>query len=147
MCLYIIILTPENEELAETIRANPDQAKLTPYDMTIAQIFLMLCVSKEDGQSQNELAKLLQIKAPSLTSLLVQLEKKGLIERRPDPEDGRTKRIYLCPSGIQFMDETIWPLFDQLEKMLLRGFAPDEKKMLLSFLTRLEHNVQSIKRN
>ncbi|GAB7386269.1 hypothetical protein BSNK01_01040 [Bacillaceae bacterium] len=62
---------------------NTLQAKLTPFDITIAQIFVMLCVSKEDGLSQNELAKLLQIKAPSLTSLLDQLEKKGLIERRP----------------------------------------------------------------
>lgn len=117
------------------------QKQLDRHGITNAQVFVMLCLSGEDGLSQNELLKHLQIKAPSLTTLLDQLEKKALIERRPDSQDGRTKRIYLSPSGTQFLEEEMRPIFNELEEKLLSGLSQEERALLFPLLIRLYQNT------
>lgn len=115
--------------------------KLERHGITNAQVFVMLCLSSEDDQSQNELSKHLNIMAPSLTTLLDQLERKGLIERRPDSQDGRTKRIYLSQSGTQFLKKQMWPIFNELEEKLLFGFSEEERNLLFSLLICLHQNT------
>jgi DNA-binding MarR family transcriptional regulator len=44
------------------------------------------------------------VTAPPLNGLLMPLEKKGLIERRPDPENARVLRCYLKPKGKQLLE-------------------------------------------
>ncbi|WUJ75599.1 MarR family transcriptional regulator [Kribbella soli] len=40
-----------------------------------------------------------QLKQPALTSLVAKLEQDGLLERRPDPSDGRASLISLTSAG------------------------------------------------
>ena len=40
-----------------------------------------------------------QLKQPALTSLVARLEDDGLLERRPDPTDGRASLLSLTPAG------------------------------------------------
>ena len=47
--------------------------------------------------SQSELAQRMQIEAPTLVGVLDRMERDGWIERVPDADDRRKKRI--CPTG------------------------------------------------
>jgi DNA-binding MarR family transcriptional regulator len=51
------------------------------------------------GARPSELAAQLRISKQALNYLLGQLERLGYLERRPDPEDLRSKRIVLTPRG------------------------------------------------
>jgi DNA-binding MarR family transcriptional regulator len=51
------------------------------------------------GQRPSELATRLRISKQALNHLLGQLERRGYLDRRDDPEDGRSKRIFLTPRG------------------------------------------------
>jgi DNA-binding MarR family transcriptional regulator len=44
-----------------------------------------------------------QLKQPALTSLVAKLERDGLIERRPDPADGRAMLLSLTRAGRQIV--------------------------------------------
>ncbi|MGQ4420207.1 MarR family transcriptional regulator [Streptomyces sp. SAS_269] len=46
-----------------------------------------------------ELAKTEQISQPGLTQLVTRLERDGLVERRPDPTDGRAVLVHMTDSG------------------------------------------------
>ncbi|WSQ13140.1 MarR family transcriptional regulator [Streptomyces sp. NBC_01231] len=46
-----------------------------------------------------ELARTEQISQPGLTQMVTRLERDGLVERRPDPEDGRAVLIHITDSG------------------------------------------------
>jgi DNA-binding MarR family transcriptional regulator len=48
-----------------------------------------------------ELAKTEQISQPGLTQLVTRLERDGLVERRPDPTDGRAVLIHITEDGRQ----------------------------------------------
>lgn len=46
-----------------------------------------------------ELVKTEQISQPGLTQLVTRLERDGLVERRPDPTDGRAVLVHITDSG------------------------------------------------
>ena len=56
------------------------------------------------GARPSELATRLRISKQALNYLLGELERLGYLERRPDPDDLRSKRIALTPRGIAAVD-------------------------------------------
>ncbi|AXK34047.1 MarR family transcriptional regulator [Streptomyces armeniacus] len=46
-----------------------------------------------------ELAGTEQISQPGITQLVTRLERDGLVERRPDPDDGRAVRVHITAAG------------------------------------------------
>ncbi len=62
------------------------------------------------GARPSELAAQLRISKQALNYLLGELERLGYLERRPDPDDLRSKRIALTPRGetvVQVIRETV----------------------------------------
>lgn len=53
-----------------------------------------------EGARPSELAARLRISKQALNYLLGELERSGYLERRPDPDDLRSKRVALSPRGI-----------------------------------------------
>src|SRR5213083_1859648 len=51
------------------------------------------------GAKPSELAARLRISKQALNYLLGELERRGYLERRPDPDDLRSKRVALTPRG------------------------------------------------
>jgi len=51
------------------------------------------------GERPSELAARLRMSKQALNHLLGQLERRGYLERQPDPDDKRSKRIALTPRG------------------------------------------------
>lgn len=61
----------------------------------------------KDGQTPQRMADAFQTPKTTLTNTLAGLEKRGLIEMRPNPEDGRSKLVWLTERGRQFRGEAI----------------------------------------
>ncbi|MDT0345357.1 MarR family winged helix-turn-helix transcriptional regulator [Streptomyces litchfieldiae] len=47
----------------------------------------------------SELARTEQISQPGITQLVTRLEREGLVERRPDPSDGRAVLVHITEAG------------------------------------------------
>lgn len=69
------------------------------YGATMATGFALLSMDREDGTPSTALGPKMGMEATSLTRTLKSMEEKGLIERRPNPEDGRGVLIYLTDFG------------------------------------------------
>lgn len=52
-----------------------------------------------DGLRMSALSRCLMVTGGNVTGLTTQLEAEGLVERLPDPEDGRSWRVRLTPKG------------------------------------------------
>ena len=52
------------------------------------------------GKRLTELADAASMSLPSMQELVDDLERRGIVERRPDPSDGRAKLIVLTDSGL-----------------------------------------------
>ena len=70
-----------------------------------------------DGSTPLELASVFQVAKTTMTHTLAGLEKQGYVEMRPNPDDKRSKQVWLTTSGKQFRDDALAklvPLFEVL---------------------------------
>ena len=68
------------------------------YDVTVAQARLAQRIA-EDGTRLTELADRAGVTKQTASLLVAALEREGLVERVPDPEDGRARLIRLSARG------------------------------------------------
>ena len=63
---------------------------------------VLLPLFEEDGLRMGELAARAHLSKQTMTELVRRLERDGLVERRPDPHDGRASRIFLTKRSRSF---------------------------------------------
>ena len=80
---------------------NEEAAK---FDTTMATGFALLSIDPENGTPSTSLGPKMGMEATSLSRTLKTMEDKGLIERKPNPEDGRGVLIHLTPFGKEKRD-------------------------------------------
>lgn len=122
------------------------QLKAEPYGITNAQLNVMFCLMGGEPITQKQLLQYLDVKSSTLTVLLEQLERKGLIFRKQHPYDSRAKIISFSEKGKKFIQQTLEPMGEELEKGLLKGLDQNEKKQLYNLFERLLSNMEQIKK-
>lgn len=71
------------------------------FDSTMAVGFTLLSVDPKTGTPSTALGPKMGMEATSLSRILKRMEELGLIERRPNPNDGRGVLIYLTDFGLE----------------------------------------------
>jgi DNA-binding MarR family transcriptional regulator len=90
------------------------------------------------------LARLEQITPQGMGATLAGLEARGLVERRPDPGDGRRAVMSLTEAGQQALQDRRNARTEQLAQALATRFTPDELAQLLTAAPLIERLAQSI---
>jgi DNA-binding MarR family transcriptional regulator len=70
------------------------------YDITVAQSRIAQRIASE-GSRLTELAEQAQVTKQTASLLVAALEREGLVERVPDPADGRARLIRLSARGLE----------------------------------------------
>lgn len=81
--------------------------QLKSLDLKTPHLDIMVNLVRTPGMSQQDLARKLFVGRSNMTMLLPQLEKRGLVERRPDPDDKRVLRLFLTEEGRALADRAI----------------------------------------
>lgn len=74
------------------------------FESTMATGFTLLSIDPEKGTPSTSLGPKMGMEATSLSRILKTMETKGLIERKPNPEDGRGVIISLTDFGREKRD-------------------------------------------
>ncbi len=108
-----------------------------PHGLTMAQFTVLNhCVRLGDGQTPAALASAFQLTRGTLTSTLKRLEAKDFIELARDPEDGRSKRVFITKAGRAAREESILAAFPLLARVK-DGFGEERTKQMLPALAAL----------
>jgi DNA-binding MarR family transcriptional regulator len=70
-----------------------------------SQYSALVTIERHGPLTPSELAERERIQRPSATRVLARLEETGLVERTPDPSDGRSALIALTPAGSALLGE------------------------------------------
>ena len=76
------------------------------FDGTMAIGFCLLSIDPKKGTPSTALGPKMGMEATSLSRILKSMEQKGLIERRPNPDDGRGVLIHLTAFGLQMREDS-----------------------------------------
>jgi len=113
-------------------------------ELTLPETSALARLDRGGPATPGELAKLEQISPQSMGATLGALEARGLVERRPDPSDGRRAVISLTDAGRQMLQDKRNARTQQLAQALSTGFTPAELGQLMAAAPLLERLAQSI---
>jgi MarR family transcriptional regulator for hemolysin len=127
-------------DVGRLLRTYADQ-KARHFGQTRAQWAVLLRLERLEGLKQSDLAEDLDIQPITLTRLVDRLCDNGLIERRPDPNDRRAKRLYLTPAARPLLDR-ISQQVEEVAETVLAGVDPAAVPALLSQLGLARENLR-----
>lgn len=102
------------DQLARTIF----EARLPPGFVVAQFSVLNHLVRVGNGRTPLAIARAFQVPKTSMTHSLSVLEREGLIEIRKNPEDGRSKLVYITDAGLKFRENAIQSLTPDLERIM-----------------------------
>jgi DNA-binding MarR family transcriptional regulator len=89
-----------------------------------------------EGQSQQAIGAAIEIPASRMVALVDELEQRGLVERRPNPEDRRVRALYLTPTGKRCLERGR-KIAKQHEEELTEGMSPADRKRIVALLQKI----------
>lgn len=126
LLLYVV------KQLELATRARLD-AVLKESGVTALQYTALSVLERRPTMSAADLARASFVRAQSAADLIGALERRGLIERRTDPDNRRRMLISLTAEGRAFLD-AYDPRVEELEEQMLAELDPDDRTAFRTFL-------------
>lgn len=125
-----------------------DEQVLTSYGTRHGRFNLLMMLLKcTDGQATPAgLAERTGVTRATITGLLDGLEKDGLIERRPDPDDRRLIRVHLTAAGHDFLDR-IRPGYCRWFSSIVEPLNEEERLQLVTLLEKIRTRLSELTRS
>lgn len=93
--------------------------------ITAAQSFVIFDVMDHPGTSVKDIAARVQLDSPAVTGLIDRLAKEDLVERRDDPNDRRSLKIYLTNKGKDLAEQYLVPMAIEFNHYIRSMVKPD----------------------
>jgi DNA-binding MarR family transcriptional regulator len=116
--------------------------RLRPLDVTRSQWWVLNGLSSKgnDGITQTELARLLDIGKVALGGIVDRLEHRGLVRRRSDGLDGRINRVFLTRKGTGVLNR-VGKIGLSLDAQVMRGISIAHREILSAILNAMKSNL------
>lgn len=104
--------------------------------VSAAQAGLLFFLGRADGALIGEAAEAVDVAPSAMTGLVDRSARAGLVERRPDPDDGRAHRLFMTQQGQAARAQAKAGL-DELNARLTEGFSDQEIAVVARWLAAL----------
>jgi len=119
------------QEIGEHVKLSSELKNITS-----GEAGLLILVSLNPGLKQTAFAKVVGIESSTMTDVIDRYEKAGILERRPFPNDRRSRALHLTPTGKNFVVSLIDAL-KEMEREFTKSLDKEERKILVDLLNKL----------
>jgi DNA-binding MarR family transcriptional regulator len=113
-------------------------------ELTVPETAALARLDRGGPATASALARLEQISPQSMGATLSALEARGLVERRPDPGDGRRVVLSVTDAGLQVLRNRRSARTEQLARALSAGFTRSELRQLMAAAPLIERLAQRL---
>lgn len=107
-----------------------------------ARMAILDAIAGMHGCGVGDIAKDLGLTPPTVSVGVHRLEESGLVERKPDPQDGRSIRLFLTRRG-QALQRQIQANHLKKFRLLLSELRPEEQQELVDLLQRALNTAEA----
>ena len=115
-----------------------DEARL--HNITLPQWRTLTQIAANEGITQAQLASNIDLDPMTLSGILNRLEKRGLIDRFPDPADSRAKLARLTAEG-DALFETARSVGLAMYESALVGVSKEDQQVVVAVLAQMRDNL------
>jgi DNA-binding MarR family transcriptional regulator len=119
--------------------------EVRPLGATLQMWRVLAALREGDGRRMGDLSETTSIEVSTLTRLVDNMEKKGLVARRRDAGDARVVALHVTPAGRR-LTQRLTPIAERYESVALAGFTAAEADILKAALRRLYSNMAALER-
>jgi DNA-binding MarR family transcriptional regulator len=116
------------------------EASVRKAGLTVTQWKALGALEHWPGATHSDLVKYLEVEAPSVTSLVNGMERKGWVKRERSDSDARVKRLHLTLRGRRLLEEArsaCAPVEQRVEEALPPRERSDLKRLLRDLIQRI----------
>lgn len=132
------------QKLAKNIKYLADE-NLVKHGVTFEQVKVLRVLdscTEESAASQKDIEVFFELKRSSVTSILKNMEKNGLVARSGDASDGRIKKVWLTDKG-RSLSLHLRSYMNTLEEVVVSDMTEEEKALFKQLLKRGIRNVEA----
>jgi DNA-binding MarR family transcriptional regulator len=118
-------------------------AMLSDTGLTLAQLVTLHCLQFVGTQSISKIAATLRLSPAATSHLVDRLVKAGMVGRKEDPEDRRSKRVAITPAGDAFAKQVEETRTREFARVLAR-LSPALRRRLSSVLALVNRELASL---
>lgn len=126
-------------DVARLMRRSFD-ARARSISVTRPQWQVLSLLRRHEGINQGKLADLLEVEPITVCRMVDRLQDADLVERRTDPADRRSWRLFLTDKAHDLLGQ-LRPLADELLEQAFEGIDAAERVRLLATLDRMRLNL------
>lgn len=104
-------------------------ARVVSTEISSVQYSILVLLERHSGASQRELCDLVDLDRSTIAELVSRMERRGLISRRRDPDDGRRNTLEITAKGLSERRRLL-PLVEKVQEELVAPLAPEESALL-----------------
>lgn len=108
--------------------------------LTAVQARLLLSLQKFPNNNQAFYAERIEVEPITLTRIVDRMEEAGWIERMPDPDDRRARRLHLTDKSRGIVSK-LRSRVEGLVEDMVTGLSPDERAELIRLLHAVAANL------
>ncbi|KYF88237.1 hypothetical protein BE17_32370 [Sorangium cellulosum] len=117
--------------------------RLRPLGFGMRQMPVLYALKEGASLPQKELARLAGVEQPTMAEMLARMERDGVVQREPNPKDGRGSLTSLTRSSLLRLPKGREALVE-VEREAMAGFTAAEKELLLTLLQRVARNLGNL---
>ena len=110
--------------------------------LSTGQPKVLAYLKSHEGNCQKEIAQVCQMEPSSLTVLLNRMEKQGMIERRYQGGNRKTRYIYLTEHGRTLARQVV-ERFYEVERRAFAGISEEDKEAFFRVCAEITENLSS----
>ena len=104
-------------------------ARVVSTEISSVQYSILVLLERHSGASQRELCDLVDLDRSTIAELVSRMERRGLISRRRDPDDGRRNTLEITAKGLSERRRLL-PIVEKVQEELVAPLAPEESAVL-----------------
>jgi MarR family transcriptional regulator for hemolysin len=111
-------------------------ARLKTFGFAMSHIPVLRALANGASLSQKNLAEIARVEQPTMAEMLARMERDGVIERRPDPDDKRATLISLTRRSRARIPKAKVALMER-EREAMEGLTAAEKNLVSKLMERV----------
>ncbi len=119
-------------QAANAHRLRMDRA-LADLNVTAPQFAVLTMLSAYPGRSNADIARLALLTPQTTNQIVANLERAGLVQRRPHPSHGRILQVDLAPAAVELL-ETCKARVQDIEAEMLASVPADQEAVIRRWL-------------